>query len=85
MKKAEITKQKKQYKYFYPQNKAIGTQIKGKDKELIAEVTGHSIHYVIQVLKGTRNNQDIIAAAQEIISSKEQLKQKLIKSNESSV
>jgi len=82
MKKANITKQKKQYKYSYPDNKALGSHLTGKDKALISEATGFSNSYVKLVMSGIRNNKKIIQAAKKIIEHKEILKKEL---NENSI
>lgn len=52
----------------YPQNKEVGDKLQYSDRVEIARLSKMSKSYVRQVLKGDRNNSEIISWAKRLIN-----------------
>lgn len=61
----------------YPENAQLGKQLKYRDRIEIAKNTPYSIHYIRNVLSGSRNNEDIITYAVKIITTRNKLKREI--------
>jgi len=62
---------KKQYTYYYPENKAIGDKLLHGDRIRVAMMSGCNVKYVYRVLLGERNNLKIVEAAKCLIKLQE--------------
>lgn len=62
---------KRKYEYDYPENREVNAKLKGGDRKEIAEALGYSDEYVRQVLRGKRQNEEIISMAKQIIEDRE--------------
>ncbi len=62
---------KHNYVYDYPENREVNKLLKVGDRVDIAEALGFDADYVRMVLRGVRNNEEIISMAKKIIEDRE--------------
>jgi hypothetical protein len=62
-------KEKKKYVYYYPENKEIGDKIKGMGGFITKKMLNNKYSWsmVIAVMRGIRNNGEIVAAMKQLV------------------